>query len=500
MNEDELKQLWRQQPLREPDLSPAHLISAMQKQTTQLRRIVDARDLRELLACAFVILIFGVFSFNERAPIARLGNLIVIGSMFFIAWRIVHTRRTTPPAPPGATIVESLRAELNAVRAQSRLLGSVLWWYALPPTLGLMVGTWGMRINLHAKILCTLFYLAADAFIYWLNRWARSKQLLPAEAQLESLIHSAQTGEPLDETHVANLRPIALSLAAADRVKPVEFKVAFWQLALYGEIAAVGFWFFLMLGLTTSDDGWKAKEQIPEMFAQSVHTQETNRYSVVARKVIDLFNAGDYAAVQRLYDSEMGKAFPPKETSEFFTGLAAGFGNIEKLEGPTGSSGGWTAFQLHCQQGELTMSLSLDADDKICGILFRPARTPSASIGRLVLRTFSWKHLLWLVPFFLLGLSYSWLLQKWTERAVGISTLGVHLHKGLNLILWDEIREVRPLRILNIRSLWLIKESGEKTIMPWTSLDRHSDLKAAVEGFAPTNHPIRKFLSLLRRT
>ena len=116
-----------------------------------------------------------------------------------------------------------------------------------------------------------------------------------------------------------------------------------------------------------------------------------------------------------------------------------------------------------------------------------------------VSQVFSWQHLVWIVPFFLAGLLYSWLLQKITERAVGISTLGIHLHKGQNLILWDEIKEVRPLRILNIRSLWLIRESGEKTIMPWTSLERHSDLKAAVEGFAPANHPIRKHLSLLTR-
>jgi len=52
---------------------------------------------------------------------------------------------------------------------------------------------------------------------------------------------------------------------------------------------------------------------------------------------------------------------------------------------------------------------------------------------------------------------------------------------------------------MNVRSLWLIKESGEKTIMPWTSLERHSDLKAAVECSAPANHPIRKYLSLLKR-
>ncbi len=91
--------------------------------------------------------------------------------------------------------------------------------------------------------------IAVNAFVYWLNQWARSKQLLPLEAQLESLIHSTETGEPFDQTHVANLRPIVVSMAAADQVKPAEFKVAFWQLALYGEIGFVGIWIFGVLGL-----------------------------------------------------------------------------------------------------------------------------------------------------------------------------------------------------------------------------------------------------------
>jgi len=381
MNDNELKKLWQQQPLRDPP-SAAQLISAMQNKMSRFRRCLEARDFRELLACAVVIIIFGFYFFNERTPIVRLGWLIVIGGSIFTAWKLVHARRTTPPAPPGATIVESLRAELNSARTQSRLLGSVLWWYLLPPGIGLLVATWGMPINLHAKIPATLFYVALYAFIYWLNQRARSKQLLPMEAQLESLLHSAETGEPLDETHVANLRPIVLSMAAADRVKPAEFKVAFWQLALYGEIGFVGIWFFWMLGL-------EGDRILRDLSRGSIH---------------------------------------------------------------------------------------------------------------FVSRVFSWQHLVWLVLFFLGGLLYSWMLQKLTERAVGISTLGVHLHKGQNLILWDEIKEVRPLRILNIRSLWLIRESGEKTIMPWTSLERPSDLKAAVEVFAPANHPIRKYLSLLRRT
>ena len=504
MNDDELKKLWQQQPLRDPAISPAQVMSAMQSKTTQLRRTLLARDILELAACAVVIIIFGIFYFTvSRTPISRLGDLIVIGSSIFIAWKLVHAHRSNPPALPGATVVESLRAELNAVRAQSQLLGNILWWYLLPLGIGIFVGTWGSFTGglggLVFNIIYTIGVIALYAFIYRLNQSARAKQLLPVERQLESLIHSAETGEPPDETQVANLRPIFLSMAAADKVKPVEFKVAFWQIAIFGVPGIVGIWFFLMLALTMDNKDWKSKAQIPETFAPSVRAEETNRYSVVARKLIDLLNTGDYAAVQKLYNPGMRNAFPPKETSGFYTQLATGFGRIETFDVPTGGNGGWTAFRLHCQRGELTMSLALDADDKISGIYFKPARESSVNFKSFVLGLFSWQHLVWLPPFFLGGLLYSWLIQKVTKRAVGISILGIHLCKGQNLILWDEIREVRPLKILHVRNLWLIRESGEKTIMPWSSLERHSDLKVAVESFAPANHPIRKYLSLLTR-
>lgn len=490
MNDDELKKLWQQQPLRESALSAPQLVSAMQSKTTLLRRCLDARDLRELLACGVTVIVFGYYFFNERAPISRLGWLIVIGSLIFIAGKLIRTRRMTPPAPPGATVVESLRAELAAVRAQSRLLGSVLWWYLLPGFIGLLVATWGMPIHFLAKIPATLFYFAVYAFIYWLNQWARSKQLLPLEAQLESLLHSAETGEPLVETDVANLRPIVLSMAAADQVRPVQFKVAFWQIAIWGEIGFIGIWLFVMLGLAMDYQAWLTNEPAPQTFAQTVRAEEFDRYSVVAGKVIELLNAADYAAVQKLYNPDMENAFPPKETVDFYTRLAARFGNIEKFDGPTGNGyRGWIAFRLHCQRGELLMSLALDADDRISGIYFRPAR-----------RQFSWWHMLWLAPCILGGLLYSRLIQKTTERAVGISSLGIHLCKGQDLILWDEIEDVQPLRILYVRNLWLIRQSGEKTLMHWTPLERHSDLKAAVERFAPASHPLRRYLALLSRT
>jgi hypothetical protein len=506
MNDDELKKLWQQQPLRDPAMSPAQVFSAMQNKTTQLRRTLVARDLVEVSACALAMVVFGCFFFRDaRWPIARLGDLIVIAGSIFVAIKLLYARRTTPSAPAGATIVESLRAELNAVRAQSRLLGSIGWWYLLPLGIGIFVCTWGRFTGNYGIFIFNAIYtvgvIALFAWIYRLNQRARANQLLPVERQLESLLHAAETGEPLDETHISPLRPVVLSMAAADRVKPAEFRVAFWQVAIFGLPGIVGIWFFWMVSLTIDDQGRNTNEPPAATVAQSVRVEETNRYSLVARKVVDLFNAGDYAALHKLYNPDMTKRFPPKETADFYNRLATGLGKIEKLDGPTTNGyAGWTAFRLHYQHGELMMSLALDADDKISGIHFQPAPRVAMNFKSFVNRLFSWQHLVWLPPFFLGGLLYSWLIQKVTNRAVGISTLGIHLAKGQNLILWHEIKEVRPFKFLHIRNLWVIRDSGEKTLMHWTPLERHSDLKAAVEASAPANHPIRNYLSLLKQT
>lgn len=509
MNDDELKKLWQQQPLREPSPSAAHLISAMRKQTSQLRLILDARDLRELTACAFVMIVFACYAFflHAHQPIARFGDWIVIASMICIASKLIYTRRSTPPAAPGATIVESLRAELNSVRAQSRLLGSVLWWYLLPSLVGSLVMTWGglpinepdaLVIMIPANIIVTLFFIVVYVFIYRINQGARARQLLPLEAQLESLLHSAETGEPLEETQTGDLRPGALPMAATDEVKPIEFKVSNWQFTVCGDI---GIWIFLMDALTIGIPDGMTTEQDPETFVPSGRVEENNQCSIVARKIVDLFNAGDFDGIQKLFNVSMSAAFPPQKLSRFFTDLTSLYGCVEKCDGPIGKGYcGWIAFRLHCQRGELTMSVALDANDNVSGLHFQPTLRDLLNLKLIGPRLFSLLRQVLLMPFFLGRACYSWVMQTLNERAVGISTLGVHLHQGQCLILWDEIKEVRPLKVLRIRSLWLIRESGEKTIMPWTSLERHSDLKAAVEGFAPANHPIRKFMSLLRRT
>ncbi|MDR3402019.1 MAG: serine hydrolase [Chthoniobacter sp.] len=369
MHDDALKQLWQGQHFEaRPALPDDAQIAALKKRMNCFDKTIQWRDYREVAACLFIIVYFGwVLFFQNNSVLTQAGCVVLIASAIFIAWKLVGSKRRLPKAEPNAPVFAAVRVELQKVDNQIGLLKSVAWWYLLPLFVGVMMVCFGTPVSLLSKLGYFVFVLALYVFIYWLNQRAVKNNLRPLKRALEALLHSAETGEPLDQTHVANLRPIIdLSMTAA--VKPAEFKVGFWQIALFGEIGFVGIWFFWMLGRTN-------------------------------------FN---------------------------------------------------------------------------------------------VPRIFIAQHLVWSVPFFLAGLLYSWLLQKITERALGISTLGVHLCKGQNLILWDEIKEVRPLRILHSHSLWLISESGEKTIMPWTTLERHSALKAAVEKSAPANHPIRKYLSLLQ--
>jgi CubicO group peptidase (beta-lactamase class C family) len=370
MNDDALKKLWQEQNFRSsPPLSDEAQIAAMKTRMKDFDKTISGRDYGEVAACIFILLFFGWnLTFRNNSLLTQAGCVVLIASSVFIGWKLIASKRRLPKAEPDAPLFDAVKAELQKVENQIGLLKSVAWWYLLPLFVGVMMCHWGGRGEILFKLIYSAFVLALFAFINWLNQRGVEKNLLPLKRELAALLHSAETGEPLDETQIASLRRIARSMRATDQVKPVEFKVAFWQLAIYGVPGIVGIWFFWMIARTE--------------------------------------------------------------------------GNLSRMLIP--------------------------------------------------------QHLLWGVLSFLGGLIYTWLIQKTVKRAVGISTLGIHLQNGMNLILWDEIKAVRPFRFLNIQNLWLIKESGEKTRMHWTPLDRHSDVKAAVENFAPANHPIREHLSLLR--
>jgi len=104
---------------------------------------------------------------------------------------------------------------------------------------------------------------------------------------------------------------------------------------------------------------------------QSCFAQDTESYSKVANKLIELINAADYSGIENLFNKDMSEALPLDKSTEFFTGLTSHCGKLQKLDQPKRSVEE-TMFPVHCERGLLDMTLALDAQNKIAGLYFKP--------------------------------------------------------------------------------------------------------------------------------
>ena len=107
--------------------------------------------------------------------------------------------------------------------------------------------------------------------------------------------------------------------------------------------------------------------------------QSAERSTKVARRLVDLINAGDYAGIQTNFDRQMDAALPLDKSSAFFSGLTRQYGKIQNLGEPK-SVGRAMVYPAHFEKGTLDMQLALDGRrDLIAGLLFKPHAATKAA-------------------------------------------------------------------------------------------------------------------------
>jgi hypothetical protein len=99
--------------------------------------------------------------------------------------------------------------------------------------------------------------------------------------------------------------------------------------------------------------------------------QDADSYTKVANRLVKVINDADYSGIESLFNKEMSSALPLGKATDFFTGLSAQAGKIEKLDEPKAGSQG-VVFPANFERAVLDMTLVLDAENKIAGLLFRP--------------------------------------------------------------------------------------------------------------------------------
>lgn len=197
MHDDELKALWRTQTIEPaPPLPGSEQLAAMQSRMNGMNRTLFWRDCRENVAALFVLVVFGAYFFIFPNPLARLGSVVVMLSSLFIVAYPLWRKRSVPKPAPDASMVESLESELRKVQVEILLLRSVLWWYILPCSAGVILFMAGLNTSIFYTLTVVAFAIAFDAFLYWINQLACERSLLPLQRDLESLLRFDDSSPP----------------------------------------------------------------------------------------------------------------------------------------------------------------------------------------------------------------------------------------------------------------------------------------------------------------
>jgi hypothetical protein len=107
------------------------------------------------------------------------------------------------------------------------------------------------------------------------------------------------------------------------------------------------------------------------MCVATAYAQDAASYTKVANHLVRLINDADYSGVESLFNKGMSSALPLGKATDFFQGLSAQAGKIQKLDEPKAGAQG-VVFAAHFERTVLDMTLVLDEESKIAGLLFRP--------------------------------------------------------------------------------------------------------------------------------
>ncbi len=98
----------------------------------------------------------------------------------------------------------------------------------------------------------------------------------------------------------------------------------------------------------------------------------TERFQNVINKMVEAINEKDYADTGKDFAQSMEDFFPSEKRKPFFENLSAQYGKIQRIGEPRMTPPSQAIFVAHCERGKLDITVWLDDDDKVIGLLFLP--------------------------------------------------------------------------------------------------------------------------------
>jgi hypothetical protein len=160
---DDLRNLWQKQEVEEMKISITELHAKASKFQNRIRR----RNLREQVACLFVIIAFGLMFFKSPAAVPRIGFGLIVAGAVYIGWHL-YAKATPKALPSDIGSANGLQFYRRELERQRDLLQDIWKWYLGPliPGMALLV-IWGVLTAPPARRWFPSAYAVFCVALFW---------------------------------------------------------------------------------------------------------------------------------------------------------------------------------------------------------------------------------------------------------------------------------------------------------------------------------------------
>ena len=206
MIEQELKVIWSTSAqVEQIKFDTSRLLLNLKNKMSKMDRSLKFRDTLEIVIALFIIPLFGMMAYFIPFLLSKLGCLLIMAWAVYVIYKLRKTKKHKRPVDLSESLREQLEKYKIYIQKQAELIDSALYWYLLPPFVGITIMVVGVDVSalpldfpddpakiftlekfiLAMKAGYLLFVILLYGMILWVNKRGVKKVFIPIIKDIE---------------------------------------------------------------------------------------------------------------------------------------------------------------------------------------------------------------------------------------------------------------------------------------------------------------------------